>query len=338
MNEATITAPQQTQTPQAAEAPAEELTVEQRADALFGPDVTDDGEDVAATEEAAPAEAAPAAEKTPEQLAAERKARRDATLADLKAKTREGVDAKSARSEAESLRRQLERERQERAGLIDPRGLTPLQILELGQQAGHTPAQIAEALKAARENPELAAAHAARKVVDPEIQQLRQQLYQERQERERFEQQYRTAQERAEEDAAHQTMVSFASENAATAPYSSSFIKAHGAGKFRKAVEHVLSEGMVVGAGSQAVLDAVEDFLIEEYRTTQQGLSAWTPTAAAATQRTQANNPRSLGTATQAPTHVTQSLAQQRSSVVDEEAALQDLPYAERAAAVFRRH
>lgn len=334
MNAATITTTQQAPAAAPAEAP-EELggSVEERADALFGPNIIEEDEGAEGAEGAPAVAAAPDAPKTEEQLAADRKARRDADLAALKAKTREGVDAKTARSEVETLRRQIEQERQARAGLVDPRGLTPLQILELGQLAGHAPDSMVEALKAAKDNPEFA----VRKVVDPEIQQLRQQLHQERQQREQFENQYRAAQERAEEDRVHQEMVTFASENAPTAPYSASFLKAFGAGKFRSAIEHVLEQGRVVGSNQQAVLDAVEDFLIEEHRTTQQGLSAWTPTAAAAPQRTQANHPRSLGTATQAPTHVTNQLAQQRSSVVDEEAALQDLPYAERSALVFKR-
>lgn len=336
MNAATATTPI---TPQGitAEAPSVEegLTVEQRADLIF-PEAFDDGEEgeeggIAEADPAA-AKAAPAAEKTPEQLAADRKARRDADLAALKAKTREGVDAKSARSEVETLRRQIEHERQQRAGLVDPRQLSPLQILELGQHAGHSAADIAEALKAARENPEYAATHAARKVVDPEIAQLRQQLAQERQQREQFQAQYHSAQERAEEQAAHQTMVTFAGENAATSPYTASFLKAYGPDELATIITHVLPQ--VAGTGPQAVLDEVEDFLLARHKS----LSAWTPTAAAAPQRTQANPPRSLGTATQAPTHVTNQLAQQRSSVVDEDAALQDMPYEERASLIFKRH
>ena len=335
MNAATITTTQQAPAVAPGEAP-EELggSVEERADALFGPNIIEEDEGAEGTEEAPAVAAAPAAEKTAEQLAADRKARRDADLAALKAKTREGVDAKTARSEVETLRRQIEQERQARAGLVDPRGLTPLQILELGQLAGHAPDSMVEALKAAKDNPE----YAVRKVVDPEIQQLRQQLHQERQQREQFENQYRAAQERAEEDRVHQEMVTFASENAPTAPYSASFLKAFGPGKFRSAIEHVLEQGRVVGSNQQAVLDAVEDFLIEEHRTTQQGLSAWMPTAAAAPQRTQANHPRLSGTATQAPTHVTNQLAQQRSSVVDEDTDLQELPYEERASVIFKRH
>jgi hypothetical protein len=331
MNAATITAPT-APTQQAPEAGApgapEELggSVEERANALFGPDVIDDGSDEGdETSEAAPA--APDAPKTEEQLIAERKARRAADLEALKAKTREGVDAKSARSEVEQLRRQIEQERQARAGLVDPRGLTPLQILELGQMAGHDPQQMAEALKAARDNPE----YAVRKVVDPEIQRLHQQLAQERAQRERFEQQYHSAQEQAAEQHAQQQMVTFASENAATSPYTASFLKAYGPEEFATVIAHVLPN--VAGTGPQAVLDEVEDFLLSRHKS----LSAWTPTAAAAPQRTSANQPRSLGAATQAPTHVTNQLAQQRSSVVDEDAALQDMPYEERASLIFKR-
>lgn len=319
-------------------------TVEARADAIFGPDVYDDGEggdDVDGAVDGdppAPAPAPPAAEKTAEQLAADRKARRDATLAELKAKTRAGVDSKTAQRRAEELERQLQQERADRSVLVDPRKLTPLQILELGQVAGHTPASIAEALKQAKENPEYVATHAARKAVDPELAALRQQNHELSTKVETFLQQQQRMQVEAEERAAYGQLADFTMQNASTAPYTASFIKTAGADKFRKTVEHVIEQGLVVGGGPQAVIDAVEDFLIAEHGTLRQQLEAWNPTAAAGPQRTQANQPRSLGTATQAPTHVTNSLAQQRSSVVDEEAALQDMPYEERASFIFRRH
>jgi hypothetical protein len=315
-------------------------TVEQRADALFGPTIYDDGDeteaDGSATEETAAAPAAPAA-KTPEQLAAERKARRDADLAALKAKTRDGVDSKTAMRRAEELERQLQTERAERSALVDPRKLTPLQLLELGQIAGHTPQSIAEALKAARDNPEYAAQNAARKVVDPELAALRQQNQALESKVETFLQRQQRQEAEAAEQAAYGQLADFTSQNAATAPYTASFIKTAGADKFRKTVEHVLEQGLVVGGGPQAVVDAVEDFLIAEHSALRQQLDAWNPTAAAGPQRTQANQPRSLGTATQAPTHVTNSLAQQRSSVVNEEADLEAMPYQERASFIFGR-
>ena len=324
-------APQQTTTN---EAPGElSGSVEERANAIF-PDVFDDGEDgtePAESPDGEPAAAAPPTPSTPDQQAAERKARRDAALAELKAKTRAGVDAKADRHRSQELERQLQQERQARAGLVDPRQLTPLQILELGQLAGHTPAAIAEALKQAKENPEYAATNAARKAVDPELAELRQRNSALESKVETFLQQQEHARVAQAEEAAHTQIASFASANAATSPYAASFLKAYGPDQFRKIVEHVLPD--VVGGGEQGVLDAVEDLLVERHKQ----IGAWNPTAAAAPQRSQANPPRLSGTATQAPTHVTNSLAQQRSSVVDEEAALEAMPYEERSAFLFRR-
>lgn len=328
MTQAAINAPAPA-APQASDAPVElGGTVEQRADAIF-PEVFDDGEDGGDSESTEAAVAAPPA--APDQLAQDRAARRAKALEELNAKTRNAVDSKAAQREAEQLRRQLQAERDRAANLVDVSGLTPTQILELGQRAGHAPKTMAEALAAAAGNPEILAAHAARRAVDPELAALKQSNEALKAQLEGYIQQQNTQSEQQAEDSAHGQLAAFTTQNAPTSPYAASFLKAYGPEEYRKVVEHVMPN--VVGGGPQGVLDEVEDFLLARHK----ALGVWSP-AQAAPQRTQANPPRIPGPATQAPTHVTNSLAQQRSSVVDEEAALQDLPYEERASVIFRRH
>lgn len=313
------------------EAPAElSGTVEERADAIFGPDVIDDGSDgdeVSADAAAAAPAPAPAVEPPVEDANAKARAERRAKLAELNAKTRANVDSRAAQREAEQLRQQLAEANARAAQLVDPTALDPLKIIELGQRSGHSPQAIAEALKKAMGSPELAAAHAAKQAVDPVVAKLQSDLSAALRRIDSFEQSQQTARAQAEEDAAHQSFAAYTQQNVSTSPLAARFLEQHGPAEFRRLTEGA-TQDLPPGVGAQAVLDEIED------RLTALGKIYAAP---AAPQRTQANPTRPLGTATQAPTHVTNSLAQTRSSVVDEEAALQDMPYEERASYIFSR-
>jgi hypothetical protein len=318
------------------EAPAElSGSVEERADAIFGPAVFDDGSDGDETAEAGATEApaaapAPPAESPVEDANAKARAERRAKLAELNAKTRANVDSRAAQREAEQLRQQLAEANARLASRVDPNELDALQIIELGMKRREPipPAQMAEAIKKAGGSPELVAQMAARQAVDPVVAKLASELQAARADIEAFKQSQQSARAQAEEDAAHQSFAAYTQQNVSTSPLAARFLEQHGPAEFRRLTEGA-TQDLPPGVGAQAVLDEIED------RLTALGKIYAAP---AAPQRTQANPTRPLGTATQAPTHVTNSLAQTRSSVVDEEAALQDMPYEERASFIFRRH
>lgn len=302
------------------------MTVEQRADALFG--ASEAAGDAGSTPTPSADTASPAASeapKTPEQLAAERAERRKQTLADLNARRRASVDASSAQRQVAQLQQQLAEAQQRMGAMVDPTQLDPLRIIELGQRAGHTPAQMVEAIKNAMGSPELAAAHAAKQAVDPVVAKLQQQLSDALGRISAFEQRQQASQIEAAENAAHEQFAAFAQQNANVSPLAARFLEHAGAQEFRKLVEGA-AQALPPNAGPQALLDEIED------RLTDLGKLYAAP---AAPQRTSANPTRMQGTAAQAPTHVTNTLAQQRSHVVPEGAELENLSLEERAALLF---
>jgi hypothetical protein len=305
-------------------------SLDERIDSVFGP--SDPAGEGGSPPPPASDAASPAGSEASDPLAQARAERR-AKLAELNAKSRAQVDAKTAVREAEQLRKQLaDAEARTKAyeSYVDPSKLTKEQFFDLAAQNPNLTAQeLGSWLREQMADPSQAAVRAARSAVDPEIARLQAKLDETSKKLESFVEQQQTVQQRAAEDSAHQQLAAFTAENAATSPYAASFLQAYGPEEFRKVVEAVLPN--VVGGGAQAVLDDVEDLLLSRHKQ----LTAWNPGASPANQRPQATIPRTNHAAAQAPTHVTNTLAQQRSSVVDEAAELAKMSLEERAAIAF---
>lgn len=307
-------------------------SVEDRANALFGPGPSESAGEAGspptlANDTASPADsAAPPEDDANAKARAERRAQRQAQLAELNAKTRAKVDSAAAQREAETLRERIAEYERRQAQLVDPTQLDPLGIIQLGQRAGHDPKAIAAAIQQAMGSPELAAAHAAKQAVDPVVAKLQNDLSAALRRIDEFETRQTTAAQQAAEQQAAAQFQTFAAQNAATSPLAARFLAQHGPEEF-----HALTLGaasaLTPNAGPQALLDEIEDRLTELGR-------LYANPAPAGQQRTPANSPR-IGTAAQAPTHVTNTLAQQRTSVVDEAAALENMSLEERAALLF---
>lgn len=312
-----------------AEAPGSGVAVipslEERSAAAFG---LSEAAGEAGTPPGNPADAAsPAASGEPDAVAKARAERR-AALEELKAKEREKVDTKRAIQERDQLRKQLEEERERAKAYsthIDPSKLTKDQFFALAEKNPDlTPQELGEWLRERMANPEAAAAQAAKRAVDPELAQLKQQLAEQKAFIDQFMQSQTQAHEEAIERQAFDQFNAFTRENAQVAPYSARFLEKHGPEQFYKLVRSA-AQAVPEHAGPQAILDEIEENL------TQLGAIYQ---AESAPKRQVANTPPRA--AVQAPTHVTNTLAQQRSSVVDEDTDWASLTLEERSARLFR--
>ncbi len=294
------------------------MSVEDRADALFGT-----SEPAA---EVAPASPDASASGEPDAAAQARAARR-AALADLNRKERERVDAMAAIRERDQLRRELEQERERGkayASHVDPSKLSKEQFFALAEKNPDlTPQELGEWLRERMANPELAAAKAARTAIDPEIAKLREDLAKEREWRQQFEQQQQRAHAEAEERAAEAQFAQFAHHEAPqSAPVTATFIAEHGMDEFM-VIARSAAQRVPAYAGPQAILDEVEELLSALAR----------PWLKKTNQQSRAS--ATSGTVPAAQGGISNTLAQQRSSVVDEDAEFSKLSLQERAARVF---
>ncbi len=303
-------------------------SLEQRSAAAFGlPDPA--GE--AGSPPGNPADAASPAGSVEPDAAAKARAERRAALTKLQTEERGRVDAMAAIRERDELRKRLsERDEQAKAFAthIDPSKLTKEQFFALAEKNPElTPAELGEWLRERMANPELAAANAAKRAVDPELATLKKQLADQQSVIDQFLSAQQQSQHDAVEQQAAEQFFSFTRENAQVAPYSARFLEKHGPEQFIK-LAHRAVQDVPPHAGPQAILDEIEENLTQ--------LGAIYSAAPAPPQRRQANQPPSNSAAAQAPTHVTNTLAQQRSSVVDEDVAWSSLPFEERSARLFR--
>lgn len=293
-------------------------SLDERAAAVFGTDSPD--LPIAATQPV-PAPDAGA------QARAERRAKLDA----MRAKERASVDAHSALRERDELRRKLveaESRHKEYETRIDPGSLTPERLFALAERMPNlSPQQLGEWLRERMANPEVAAREAAARAVDPKISALEKQIATQQRMIDDFLGKQSAAETRALEQQVAQEFFSFTSSNAATSPLAARFLEHHGADDFLVLAQSA-AQHLPPSAGAQAVLDEIEERLSQ--------LGAIYSAHSAAPQRRQAIPTPSHFAAAQAPTHVTNTLAQKRSSVVDEEAAWAQLPFEERSARLFR--
>lgn len=303
-----------------------ESSFDARSAAIFG---TSETAGDAGAPSHSPADAASPAVSAEPDANAKARAERRAALDKLKAEERSKVDAMAAIRERDELRRQLasyEAKVKETDGRIDPKSLTKEQYFALAKQLPDlSPQELGDWLREQYANPEAAAATAAKRAVDPELAQLRQLVERQQAAIDGFMQSQTKAREEAIERQAYDQFFAFTRENAQTAPYSARFLEKHGPEQFHQLVR---SAAQVVPehAGPQAVLDEIEEKLTQLGSIYQ---------AQSAPNRQVANTP-SRPAAVQAPTHVTNTLAQQRSSVVDEDTDWGSLPFEERSARLWR--
>lgn len=328
MSEATQV-PAPTAAPETSGAPTNyDATFAERSAAIFG---TSETAGDAGASSVAPADAAsPAASAEPDAAAKARQERR-AQLERLRAEERAKVDSMSAIRERDELKRQLQEERERAkayATHIDPTKLTKEQFFELAaKNPDLSPQELGEWLRERMANPEAAAAQAAKRAVDPELAQLKKLVEEQKAQIDSFlSAQQQSHAEAAERQAAEQ-FNAFTVENSSVAPASARFLEKFGPQEYYKLAQRA-AQVVPPYAGPQAILDEIEEHL------TQLG-AIYSAPSAGQQQRRQAPL-TTPSAAAQAPTHVTNSLAQQRSSVVDEDNDWASLPFEERSARLFR--
>jgi hypothetical protein len=273
--------------------------------------------------------AAPAAVEPDENAKA--RAERRAALEKLKADERTKVDTTTARRELDELRNQLNAEREKNKAYekyVDPSKLTKDQFFRLYEQNPElSPKELGEWLRERMADPEAAATQAATRAVDPKLAALEKKIADQQAVIDNFMNQQQSAQAEAAEQAYARQFFSFTQENAATSPLSARFLAKHGADEYYRLAQSAV-QNVPAHAGPQAILDEIEEQLtaLGQIYQPEQG----TP------QRRPATAPQPNPAAAQAPTHVSNSLAQQRSSVIDEETEWAALPFEERSARLFR--
>lgn len=301
-------------------------TLDERSAAVFG--TSDPAVEGSATP---PGETSAAGSAEPDANAKARAERRIA-LERLKHEERGRVDAMSALRERDELRRKLaemETASKARSNLIDVDSLDEEGLLGLLERSKKvSPQRIGERLRELIANPELAAAQAATRIVDPKLSALEKDNAELRARLDAFDHAQASARAEAEERQYAEQFFAFTRENSAASPYSARFLEKHGANEFYKLAQRAV-QLVPPHAGAQAILDEIEENLSQLgaiYITPEQGV----------TQRRQAPPTHQNHAAAQAPTHVSNTLAQQRSSVVDEDEQWAALPFEERSARLFR--
>ena len=257
------------------------------------------------------------------------RAERRAKLEQLAAEERARVDAQSRHRESESLRKRLEEaERRAEAAKdhVDPNGIDEERFFELATRLKIPPQRLGEWLRERMTNPELAAAQAAAKAVDPKVSALEKKLADQQRVIDEFLSQQAAQQQAAEERHYTEQFHAFTRENAATSPYAARFLEVHGPEEYAKLAVGAASV-VPRGAGAQAILDEVEERLA-------QLASIYAPNAGAPQQRAAQIPPNHA--AAKAPTTVSNTLAQTRASVVNEDEQWASLPFEERSARLFR--
>lgn len=307
-------------------------SIEERSAAVFGPDTppSQAADDSSGTNAAPSPSEAPGG--SPAASAGDPAAERRARLAALKEGERQRVDAQARHRQSEELATRLAeaerkaKEAEERAkSAINPSELNEEKFFELASSLNVPPQKLGEWIRDRMTNPEAAAAQAAARAIDPKLSAIEKRLAEKEAQLDAFLAQQRAQAEQAEEMRAAQEFFRFTESNAATAPHSARFLSKFGPAEFHKVA--VSAAAMVPPhAGAQAVLDQIEENLAT--------LAAIYSGDAPGTQQRPAHTPNPA--AAKAPTTVSNTLAQQRAAVVDENADWASLPFEERSARLFR--
>lgn len=284
------------------------------------PETADEASPVAPPSDASPA--------VSDDAAARAQARKE-RLAALAAKERQHVDSRARLAEADRLQRELAAERQRAAELekrattyVDPTKLDEATFFSLAEKANIAPAKLGEWLREAMANPERVAASSARKAIDPELEAIRRENAEMRGQLQSFIKAQADAQAQAEE--AHYERQLVSSIQPGVAPHAHTFLAKFGPEEFLK-VARSAGRTLPEGVGAQALIDTIEEHL-------EQFASAFVP--AQPVSKAPAS-PSPVRAAAKANTTVSNAMAQQRASVVDED-DFADLSYDERLARLKR--
>jgi hypothetical protein len=285
-----------------------------------------------ATATAPPDGSSPAASSPSEDAEAKARTERRAALAAATAKERERVDVMSARREAEQLRAKLAeyeaRPKEAPAPAIDGPESFFAMAQQLAASGKLTPQQLGEWIREQTANPELAAASAATKLVDPKLSALEKRIADQQKVIDEFMQRQQHQAEQAEEQHAANQFFRFTTENAGSAPKCAAFLNNFGPQEFYKLALKA-SESVPASAGPQAVLDEIEENLVRF------GAIYGAQPGAPVNQRTPAPTTPQNHAPAKAPTTISNTLAQTRATVVDEDAEFASLPFEERSRRAF---
>lgn len=312
-------------------APSFESSFEARSAALFG---TDDASSQAADDPAAatPPPASPDAAASPvasedDAAAAARRER----LAKLQAQEAASVDAKNRSKADNELRQRLaaaEKRAEEAERMvalrIDPSTLDERSFFEAAAKAKVTPQRLGEWLREQTQNPELAASRAVETALQPKLTEIEKRLAEKEARVDAFLAQQEQREADAQEAQAFQSFATFTANNAVTSPRAAAFMREFGADEYRK-VATSIAAALPPNAGPQALLDSLEENFAKLAR-------VYAPSGAAAKTSIPQSNPG----AAKPMTTVSNTLAQTRASVVDEDTEWASLPFEERSARLFR--
>lgn len=313
--------------PQASPAPeapsASIASFEERAAAVFA----NDGEPAG--------DAAPEAVAEPAQdEASAKRAERRKALAEALAQERARVDAVSRQRQADEALKRAEAIERERAALeqqlssrIDPSSLDEAGFFELAEKLNITPKKLGEWLQTQTMHPERIAAEAAKKQLDPTISKLAKELEETRAQIRKLESQ---RQEEAAREAAYargESIVSTVKQSASHSPLANQYLQTYGEDAFLELANSVYPGE--VANWQQHTIDAVEEQLATFMEYANRLNTKPTPAAGSTP------TPSIQGKAKQMTTTISNSLAQSRASVVDEDTDWSRLPYEERAKRVF---
>jgi hypothetical protein len=265
--------------------------------------------------------------------AAKARAERRAAIQKALAEEAERVDSQARRkAESEALARAKALEEEKRrleervAKAVDPDELDEAGFFALAERMKVTPQKLGEWLSQRQTHPEVVAAQYAQKAVDPQIAELKKQIEEQNAKLSAFEQQEKVKQETAAAYQRGESMLSFATANAAQAPFAARFLEAHGAEQFLNMANAVYGSVPKGPGWEQHVLDTIEDNLSE--------LAKIYAPRGASTQQTKAPPLKTNGAA-KPMTTISNTLAASRATVVDEEADWAKLPFEERLKRAF---
>lgn len=259
---------------------------------------------------------APASEAVSDAAAARR-----ARLAELSQKMRRQVDSRPAQpsedyaSKYEAAQRRLQELEASQAKYVDPTKLDEAGFFQLASSLNISPQKLGEFLRTATLNPEVVAAQAAQKALDPRIAAAEERAAKAEQMVQEFLAQQQAAQQEAQ---ASQVMHQFVSSiTPDESPHAATFIRAFGQGEFLKVAESA-ANGLPAGAGRQALLDTIEEnlsMLVNAFAPPSAPKQPTTPFVPAAAKATTVSNAH----------------AQTRASVVEDD-DFASLPFDERVA------
>lgn len=270
--------------------------------------------------------------------AAKRAEERRGRLAALQARERQQVDRKSqqaaadkAARDAETWQRRAEEAEKQAASRVDISGLDARSFYALAEQKGINPNQLAEYIREAMTNPEkvaeAAALHATRTQYDPKFAALEATIARQNEQIQSFLQAQQHQQAAVVEQQQTHAFLGMVSQSAERAPLAARLL-ATDQNEFLQMAE--IAAAGVPGMGPEALLDAVEELLDGDGRKVAQTYAALYGLSSQATAPT---TPTTRGAAK--PNTVSNSLAQERASLVEEENFAR-LPIEERAARLIR--